>query len=94
MSALIPTYARADLSFVKGEGVFLETADGEKYLDFGAGVAVASLGHAHPALVSALTEQAQTLWHTSLHDPRAGAAGETAQRSDICRSGVLYQLRR
>jgi acetylornithine/N-succinyldiaminopimelate aminotransferase len=65
MSALIPTYARAELAFVKGEGVFLETADGEKYLDFGAGVAVASLGHAHPALVSALTEQAETLWHTS-----------------------------
>ncbi len=65
MSALVPTYARADLSFVKGEGVFLETANGESYLDFGAGVAVASLGHAHPALVSALTEQAETLWHTS-----------------------------
>ncbi len=65
MSALVPTYARTDLSFVKGEGVFLETADGEIYLDFGAGVAVASLGHAHPALVSALTEQAQAVWHTS-----------------------------
>ena len=78
MSALIPTYARADLSFVKGEGVFLETADGEKYLDFGAGVAVASLGHAHPELVSALTEQAQTLWHTSnlYHIPGQERLGE------------------
>ena len=65
MNALVPTYARADLAFVKGEGVYLETAEGEKYLDFGAGVAVASLGHAHPALVSALCDQAQTLWHTS-----------------------------
>ena len=65
MSALIPTYARADLSFVKGEGVFLETADGETYLDFGAGIAVASLGHAHPRLAGALCEQAQSLWHTS-----------------------------
>ena len=65
MSALVPTYARATLAFVKGEGVYLETAEGERYLDFGAGVAVASLGHAHPALVSALCEQAQALWHTS-----------------------------
>jgi acetylornithine/N-succinyldiaminopimelate aminotransferase len=65
MSALVPTYARADLAIVKGEGVFLETADGEKYLDFGAGVAVVSLGHAHPALVAALTEQAGKVWHTS-----------------------------
>ncbi|MFQ5625971.1 MAG: aspartate aminotransferase family protein, partial [Methyloligellaceae bacterium] len=65
MSVLVPTYARADLAFVKGEGVYLETAGGEKYLDFGAGVAVASLGHAHPALVSALCEQAQAVWHTS-----------------------------
>ena len=65
MSVLVPAYARADLAFVKGDGVFLETAAGESYLDFGAGVAVASLGHAHPALVRALCEQAQTLWHTS-----------------------------
>ena len=65
MSAVIPTYARADLAFVKGEGVFLETADGEKFLDFGAGVAVVSLGHCHPALVEALSEQAHKLWHTS-----------------------------
>ena len=65
MSALVPTYARASLAFVKGEGVTLETAEGEKYLDFGAGVAVASLGHAHPDLVKALCDQAQTLWHTS-----------------------------
>jgi acetylornithine/N-succinyldiaminopimelate aminotransferase len=78
MSALIPTYARADLSFVKGTGVFLETEDGERYLDFGAGVAVASLGHAHPVLVSALTEQAQSLWHTSnlYHIPGQERLGE------------------
>ena len=65
MSVLVPAYARADLAFVKGSGVYLETAEGERYLDFGAGIAVASLGHVHPALVSALCEQAQTLWHTS-----------------------------
>lgn len=65
MSALVPTYARTDLAFVKGEGVHLETAEGERYLDFGAGVAVVSLGHAHPALVNAITEQANSVWHTS-----------------------------
>lgn len=65
MSALVPTYARADLSFVKGKGVHLETAEGETYLDFGAGVAVVSLGHAHPALVSAVTTQAENVWHVS-----------------------------
>ena len=78
MSALVQTYAPADLTFVKGEGVFLETPDGEKYLDFGAGVAVASLGHAHPALVSALTEQAQAVWHISnlYHIPGQERLGE------------------
>ncbi len=78
MSALIPTYARSDLSFVKGTGVFLETADGETYLDFGAGIAVASLGHAHPKLVSALNEQATSLWHTSnlYHIPGQERLGE------------------
>jgi len=65
MSALVQTYARADLSFVKGEGVYLETSEGEKYLDFGAGVAVVSLGHAHPALNAALNEQASKVWHVS-----------------------------
>lgn len=65
MSALIPTYARADLSFVKGEGVYLETTEGETFLDFGAGVAVVSLGHAHPALVAAINAQAQNVWHVS-----------------------------
>jgi acetylornithine/N-succinyldiaminopimelate aminotransferase len=65
MSALLPTYARADVAFVKGEGPYLETAEGEKFLDFGAGVAVVSLGHAHPALVDALNRQASNVWHTS-----------------------------
>lgn len=65
MSALVPTYARTDLAFVKGEGVYLETDGGDRYLDFGAGVAVVSLGHAHPALVGAITDQANKVWHTS-----------------------------
>ncbi|MDX1711502.1 MAG: aspartate aminotransferase family protein [Rhodovibrionaceae bacterium] len=64
-SALMPTYARADLTFERGEGAWLVTADGERYLDFASGIAVTALGHAHPHLVRALTEQAQKLWHTS-----------------------------
>jgi acetylornithine/N-succinyldiaminopimelate aminotransferase len=64
-SPLLPVYARADVAFEKGEGVWLMAADGERYLDFGAGVAVNSLGHAHPHLVEALTAQAAKLWHTS-----------------------------
>ncbi len=63
--ALLPVYARSKLSFVKGEGSWLVTEDGRRFLDFGAGIAVCSLGHAHPALVAALTEQAGRLWHTS-----------------------------
>jgi acetylornithine/N-succinyldiaminopimelate aminotransferase len=65
MSAVLPTYARANLSFEKGEGALLFTEHGERYLDFGAGVAVTALGHAHPHLVSAIQAQAAKLWHTS-----------------------------
>ena len=64
-SHLLPTYARVDLAFERGEGAWLITADGERYLDFTSGVAVNALGHAHPHLVAALTEQAQKLWHVS-----------------------------
>ncbi|MFN3656701.1 MAG: aspartate aminotransferase family protein [Pseudolabrys sp.] len=64
-SHLLPTYARADVAFERGEGAWLFTAAGERYLDFTSGVAVNVLGHAHPALVTALTEQAQKLWHVS-----------------------------
>jgi len=63
--SVLPTYNRAPLSFVKGEGSWLIEADGRRFLDFGAGIAVNVLGHAHPALVGALTDQAQALWHTS-----------------------------
>ena len=58
-SPLLPTYARADIAFERGDGVWLTATTGERYLDFGAGVAVASLGYSHPHLVKALTEQAQ-----------------------------------
>ncbi len=63
--SLLPTYSRAPLSFVEGRGVWLTAADGRRFLDLGAGIAVNSLGHAHPALVAALTEQAARLWHVS-----------------------------
>lgn len=65
ISALLPTYARADVAFERGEGPYLITSDGRRFLDFGAGIAVSALGHAHPHLVDALTEQARKLWHTS-----------------------------
>jgi acetylornithine/N-succinyldiaminopimelate aminotransferase len=61
----LPTYARVDLAFERGEGAWLFTAGGERYLDFASGVAVNALGHAHPALVAALNEQAHKLWHVS-----------------------------
>ncbi|TXM92800.1 aspartate aminotransferase family protein [Methylobacterium sp. WL30] len=64
-SALLPTYARAPIAFERGEGAWLVARGGERYLDFGAGIAVNALGHAHPHLVEALTTQAQKLWHTS-----------------------------
>lgn len=64
-SALLPNYARAPLSFERGEGAWLFTQDGQRYLDFGAGVAVNALGHAHPHLVAALSEQAAKVWHVS-----------------------------
>ena len=63
--SILPTYNRAPLSFVKGEGSWLIEADGRRFLDLGAGIAVNALGHAHPKLVAALTEQAGKLWHTS-----------------------------
>lgn len=64
-SLLLPTYARAPIALERGDGAWAETADGQRFLDFGAGIAVNSLGHAHPHLVKALTEQAQRIWHTS-----------------------------
>jgi acetylornithine/N-succinyldiaminopimelate aminotransferase len=65
VSALYNTFARAPLAFERGEGTWLITVDGERYLDFAGGIAVNSLGHSHPHLVQALTDQAAKLWHTS-----------------------------
>jgi acetylornithine/N-succinyldiaminopimelate aminotransferase len=64
-SHLLPTYARVNLAFERGEGAWLIATDGERYLDFASGVAVNALGHAHPRLVAAITEQAQKVWHVS-----------------------------
>lgn len=61
----MPTYDRFDIAFVRGNGAWLESATGRRYLDFGAGVAVTGLGHCHPHLVAALREQAGKLWHCS-----------------------------
>ncbi|MGB8364684.1 MAG: aspartate aminotransferase family protein [Rhizomicrobium sp.] len=63
--SLLPIYNRTDVAFVRGEGPYIFAEDGERYLDFGAGIAVNALGHAHPALVETLREQAGKLWHTS-----------------------------
>jgi acetylornithine/N-succinyldiaminopimelate aminotransferase len=65
IASVLPTYNRAPMAFVRGEGCRVYTEEGEAYLDFGAGVAVTSCGHAHPHLVKTLTEQAQKIWHTS-----------------------------
>jgi len=65
IASVLPTYSRAPLTFVKGEGAWLIEADGRRFLDLGAGIAVNALGHANPVLVDALTTQANALWHTS-----------------------------
>ncbi len=64
-AALLPTYARADVTFVSGEGAWLVDAEGKRYLDLLAGIAVVSLGHCHPAPLAAVHEQLDALWHTS-----------------------------
>ncbi|MDA5092509.1 aspartate aminotransferase family protein [Aliiroseovarius sp. KMU-50] len=63
--SLLPTYNRVPLAFAEGQGSWLVTDGGERYLDLGAGIAVNALGHAHPALVEAITDQAAKLWHVS-----------------------------
>ena len=65
ISSILPVYARADLTLDHGEGAYVYTKDGEKYLDFLSGIAVNSLGHCHPHLVKALQAQAAKLWHVS-----------------------------
>ena len=65
ITPVLPTYARANLEFERGEGPYLYTADGTRYLDFGAGIAVNVLGYSNPKLIKALVEQANKVWHLS-----------------------------
>ncbi|MFP6759645.1 MAG: aspartate aminotransferase family protein [Alphaproteobacteria bacterium] len=81
MSAVMPTYGRIDLAFERGEGPYLFDADDRRYLDFATGIAVNTLGHSHPRLVAALTEQAGKLWHCSnLYN----IAGQTRLAERLC----------
>ena len=65
MSAILPVYRRSQIVIERGQGVYLYSPDGRQYLDFAAGIAVNSLGHSHPQIVSALKTQADILWHCS-----------------------------
>ena len=95
-SHLLPTYARVDLAFERGEGAWLIATNGERYLDFTSGVAVNALGHAHPHLVAAITEQARKVWHVSnlYRIPESRAAGRPPVRGELRGRGVLRQFRR
>ncbi|HEX8807649.1 MAG TPA: aminotransferase class III-fold pyridoxal phosphate-dependent enzyme, partial [Xanthobacteraceae bacterium] len=93
---LMATFARVDLAFERGEGVWLIATNGERYLDFASGVAVNALGHGHPHLTAALAEQSQKLWHVSnLYEiPEAERAAQrlcAASFADVvffCNSGA------
>jgi acetylornithine/N-succinyldiaminopimelate aminotransferase len=93
---MMPTFARVNLAFERGEGVWLHGTNGERYLDFTSGVAVNALGHAHPHLVAALSDQARKLWHVSNlyeipEDERAAARLCEASFADVvffCNSGA------
>ncbi len=63
--AILPTYQRSDIAFERGEGAYLYASDGRRFLDFASGIAVTGLGHSHPHLIAALTEQANKFWHCS-----------------------------
>ena len=62
---IMPTYGERKLEFIKGKGCYLYNSKNKKYLDFGSGIAVNSLGHCNPKIVKALKNQASKLWHTS-----------------------------
>jgi acetylornithine/N-succinyldiaminopimelate aminotransferase len=79
ITAVMPTYARVDVVFERGEGAWIFDTDGRRHLDFTAGIAVNALGHVHPYMVEKLIEQAKKLWHTS-NLYRIGEAERLAQR--------------
>ena len=66
MTNILPTYPRSNLEFSHGQGSYLYEKSGEKFLDFGTGIAVNSLGYSHPYINSKLNEQAEKLWHLSI----------------------------
>src|SRR5947207_6681123 len=94
--AVMPTYARQNVAFERGEGAWLVATTGERYLDFASGVAVNALGHAHPKLIAALTGQAEKLWHCSNLYRVAGqerlaerlCAATFADKAFMCNSGA------
>ena len=95
-TSLMANYGRFDLTFERGEGSYLYTADGARYLDFGCGIGVTSLGHAHPHVVAALETQSKELWHVSnlYHIPPQARLAERltaasfADRVLFCNSGA------
>jgi predicted acetylornithine/succinylornithine family transaminase len=86
---VLQTYKRQPVAFVRGAGAFLYDVDGREYLDLVSGIGVTSLGHAHPGLAAAISEQASTLLHTSnlyYHPFQAAAAARLAQLSGLARA--------
>ena len=96
LERLLPTYARADVTFVRGEGCRLWDSEGREYLDFGGGIAVVALGHCHPAPLAAAREQLDRLWHASnlyRTEPAEALAAKLSERfggaqAFFCNSGA------
>ena len=92
-SYLMPTYGEREIEFIRGEGAYLFSSKNTKYLDFGSGIAVNSLGHCHPSLVKALRDQSSKLWHTSNLYLNKIAAGEISIVDGLnAAAEELYQL--
>ncbi len=92
--AVMPTYGRADLEFERGDGAWLTTTDGRRFLDFGSGIAVTALGHSHPHLVAALKDQAEkaVAYLKSLPHCGPGKTGRAASGELFCRHDVFLQF--
>ena len=96
LERLLPTYARADVTFVRGDGCRLWDDAGREYLDFGGGIAVVALGHCHPAPLAAVREQLDRLWHASnlyRTEPAEALASRLSERfggaqAFFCNSGA------
>jgi acetylornithine/N-succinyldiaminopimelate aminotransferase len=94
--SIMTTYGRIDIAFTHGEGSFLISEDGKRYLDYASGIAVNAFGHCHPKLVAALQDQASKLWHTSnlyrIPEQEVVAeklvANSCAERVFFCNSGA------